>query len=303
MNFSDVFSQMLVILFVIAVGYGASRLGYLGGEVDRKLTKVLLNLSMPAMILASVLTGDHLPDTGVILSILWVDVIFYALSFAFAAILPRLLGGPVSQRGVWRFSLAFSNVAFIGYPVATALFGQEALFYTSLLALPFNLLSYTIGPVMLGGEARFSWRQLCSPCAVAAVIALVLALTKLPVPGVVTNALDFLGGMTIPLALALVGSLLADLPVRKMLGTPRIWGVAILRLLVLPVALFFILGALGTDPMVRNIATVQMAMPVAISGTLLSIQYGGDTDCMAQTTFLTTAAAMVTIPLLAVLLL
>ena len=54
---------------------------------------------------------------------------------------------------------------------------------------------------------------------------------------------------------------------------------------------------------VLGIAVSQMAMPVAVNGTLLSMEYGGDTECMAQITFLTTAASILTIPIVAVLLL
>ena len=45
MNFWDVFGEMLVILFAIAAGYAANRLGYLGGEADQKVSKLLLNIT------------------------------------------------------------------------------------------------------------------------------------------------------------------------------------------------------------------------------------------------------------------
>ena len=45
MNFWDVFGEMLVILFAIAAGYAANRLGYLGGEADQKVSKLLLNIN------------------------------------------------------------------------------------------------------------------------------------------------------------------------------------------------------------------------------------------------------------------
>ena len=79
MNFWDVFGEMLVILFAIAAGYGANRLGYLGGETDQKISKLLLNITMPAMIVAAVVTGEELPGLGTILSILEVGVVFYLL--------------------------------------------------------------------------------------------------------------------------------------------------------------------------------------------------------------------------------
>lgn len=118
---------MLVILFAIVAGFVARRLGYLGGETDQKLSKLLLNITMPAMILASVLTGDELPEVGVILSVLVVGAVFYILAFNFALAVPHFLAGTPEQKGVWRFALAFPNVGFIGYPVAVALFGESAL--------------------------------------------------------------------------------------------------------------------------------------------------------------------------------
>ena len=75
MNFWDVFGEMLVILFAIAAGYAANRLGYLGGEADQKVSKLLLNITMPAMIVAAVITGEELPELGTILSILEVGVV------------------------------------------------------------------------------------------------------------------------------------------------------------------------------------------------------------------------------------
>ena len=267
MNFWDVFGEMLVILFAIAAGYDANRLGYLGGEADQKVSKLLLNITMPAMIVAAVITGEELPELGTILSILEVGVVFYLLEAVFALVVPRFLPGTQGQKGVWRYALAFPNVGFIGYPVAVALFGDGALFYAAILALPFNLLSYSLGPLLLG------------------------------------EMLDFVGDITVPLSLLVVGSLLAGMSAGQVLRSPKLWLLTAIRLLLLPVALCLVLRALGIDSLVLGIAVTQMAMPVAVNGTLLSMEYGGDTECMAQITFLTTAASIVTIPIVAVLLL
>lgn len=303
MNFFDVLSEMLVILFAIVAGFAAKRLGYLGGETDQKISKLLLNITMPAMILASVITGDQLPELGVILSVLEVAAVFYVLSFAIALLVPRFLSGTPAQKSVWRYALSFPNVGFIGYPVAVALFGEGALFYAVVLALPFNLLSYSLGPLMLAGAARFRWQQLFSPCIVSSVAALVLALTRLRPPVLVGEMLDFVGSITVPLSLLVVGSFLADIPVGKVFHSPKLWFLSALRLLVMPAALWLILRTMNFDSLVLGIAVTQMAMPVAVNGTLLSMEYGGDTACMAQITFLTTLGSILTIPIIAAVLL
>lgn len=303
MNFFDVLGEMLVILFAIVAGFAARRLGWLGGETDQKLSKLLLNITMPAMILASVITGDELPEVSVILSVLEVGVAFYALALLFAYVVPRFLPGTPGQKGVWRYALAFPNVAFIGYPVAVALFGPQALFYAVILVMPFNLLSYSLGPLMLAGAGRFRWQQLLSPCIVASVAALVLALTRLRPPVLVGEMLSFVGDITVPLSLLMVGSFLADIPAGEVFRSGKLWVLAALRLLVLPVILWVILQAMGIQELVLGIAVTQMAMPVAVNGTLLSMEYGGDTTCMAQITFLTTLGSILTIPVIAALLL
>ena len=161
MNFWDVFGEMLVILFAIAAGYAANRLGYLGGETDQKVSKLLLNITMPAMIVAAVITGEELPELGTILSILEVGVVFYLLEAVFALVVPRFLPGTQGQKGVWRYALAFPNVGFIGYPVAVALFGDTVLCRHSGAALQSLVLQS--GPAAAGRGPPASAGSSCSP--------------------------------------------------------------------------------------------------------------------------------------------
>lgn len=299
MSFWDTLAEMLVLLFAMAAGFAANRLGILGGETDQKISRLLLCLTLPAMLVGSVCTGDALPETSVVLGTLGVAVVFYALEFAFVLAVPPLLGGTPGQRGVWRYTLAFPNVAFIGYPVVTALFGPEALFYAVILVMPFNLMTFTLGPLLLTGAKRFSLRQMLSPCVLASALALGLALLRLRPPEIVGEALNFVGSITVPLSLLFVGSLLAGIPLGRMLASPRLWILTAVRLLILPTVLCLLLRWMGTESLILGVAVIQMAMPAAMNGSLLCMEYGGDAECMAQITFVSTLASIVTIPILA----
>ena len=52
---------MMVILFAMAVGYGADRLGWLDPETDTKLSNLALNITIPSLVLSTVMTGEELP--------------------------------------------------------------------------------------------------------------------------------------------------------------------------------------------------------------------------------------------------
>jgi hypothetical protein len=297
MNFFDVLGEMLVILFAIVAGFVSKRLGYLGGETDQKLSKLLLNVTMPAMILASVLTGDELPEVGVILSVLEVGAVFYALSFAVALAVPRFLPGTPAQKGVWRTPSPSPMWAY-RLPVAVALFGRGL--FTPLSWRCRSMCSLQPGPLMLAGMARFRWEADAQP--------LHRGLSGRPEIGPERlRPRRWRGDAGLRGLLHRALSCWWWAPSGGYTGGP---GVSLAKcgcvrpaLLVLPVVLWAILRTMGTDDLVLGIAVTQIAMPVAVNGTLLSMEYGGDTTSMAQITFLTTLGSILTIPLLAALLL
>lgn len=302
MGFFDTLTKMLILLFAIAMGYLANRRGFLNEEINRKLTDLVLDITMPLMIVGSVVSGDTLPERSVILSTLKVAVIFYSLCIVVALVTAKVLGGTPGQRGVSRFALVFANMIFIGYPMVVAVFGQEALLYAVILALPYDILAYTVGVLMLGGKAGVDWKKLCSPCVIAAVLALILALCRVQLPAVAGELMNFVGNITGPLSLLVVGSVLAGLPIGRVFTDFRLWALTAVRLLVLPALLWLILRNMDLSPLVLGVAVLEIAMPAGVGGVMLSMKYNGDTKYMAQLVFFSTLLAMVTVPLVVSLL-
>ena len=301
MSFFTTFQEMVVILFAVAIGVLANRLGYINEEGNRKLSKLILNITIPALVIASVARQESLPEPNVIFSVLLVSAVFYLLEFVFAFVVPRLVGGTPEQRGVWRFLMCFPNIGFIGYPLVQALFGDEGFFYAVILALPFNILNFSMGPLLLSGTFRFSWRQFCTPSVLCSFIALVIALLDLRLPAMVGEMAGLVGDITVPLSLLVLGSMLAGMSIRSVLTSWRLWALSGIRLLVEPAALSGVLHLLGVDPLILGVAVAQMAMPAAVNGSMLCLEFGGDTEAMAQSIFLTTVLSILTIPIAAAL--
>ena len=209
---------------------------------------------------------------------------------------------------------AFANVGFIGYPVTQAIFGDEAIFYTCVFNLPFNFLAFSVGVVFIqksaalmrgedvsGVKAAISWKTLLTPCLVTSIIAIILAFTGIKAPAIIGDTCKMLGDITTPAALMVIGSSLADMPVKEMFSNGKIYLFAAFRLLILPMAVFFLYRMFVTDTLLLGVCVIISAMPVATNGTMLCLQYNADEKLMAQGTFITTLASLVTIPVLAML--
>ena len=301
MSFMATFSKMLMILFAISMGYLANRLKILDDGSNRKLTKLVLNITIPGLILSAVMTGEAQPEVNAVLSVWKMAAVYYAVELLALLVVPALLGGTDRQKGVWRFSLLFTNAIFIGYSVLGALYGERAVFYAVLLTLPVNALSFSVGPLMLGGSRRFSWKSLCTPSFLSSVLSLVIVLAGIQVPAYAGEVLGFVGDMTAPLSLLVLGSVLAGMPLGKVFAMPRIWALSLVRLVIMPVLLLVCLRPLGLDPVVLSTGVIIMATPAAVNGFMLAIEHDGDSECMAQTIFLSTLCSIVTIPLVATL--
>ena len=304
MDFLHIVTQMLMIFGIVLVGLASAKRNLWAGELDRKLSVFILNVSMPALILASVMGRDLVFEPSALLTLGLVAVVNYVILIGLACLIPQIWHVNRSRQGLARFMLAFGNVSFIGYPVCDAVFGPKAVFCASVLNIPFNLLIFTIGVSFInGGKARsaFSPKLVFSPCVVASLIAVSIALMGISVPEPVGQWFHLLGDLTTPCALLIIGSSLSHIPVRDMLGNRFAYAISLLRLIVLPLVVGVVLRLLGVENFVANVAVVLSAMPIATNGIMLCLQYGKDERVMTQGLFLSTLFSVVTIPLIAYL--
>lgn len=307
MDFTHVLERMLLIFGVVVTGFLAARRGLWPSGLDRPLSVFILGVTMPCLILASVADGNVGFSPAALTELLAVAAFTYVVLLGAAYGVSLLWRVGPERRGLQRFMLTFGNVSFIGYPVVDAIFGPRAVFCASVINIPFNLLIFTVGVRFVtasGGGRRepFTWRQLTTPCVTASVAALAVALLGIGIPRPAGEWLHLVGDMTTPASLLIIGSGLSRIRPRDMAGSPFVYGVAVLRLVGLPLAVASLLRLAGADPFMGRVAAVLTAMPVATNGMMFCLKYGVDERLMTQGLFLTTLLSVFTIPLVALVL-
>ena len=297
----NIVTQMIILLLLVVAGFVSNKCGLTGGDFDRRLSNFIINVSCPSLILSSVM-GDTVPDSRLIVPLLVTGFLTYLALFGVAWLLPRYFVRETYMRGMYSFMLMFGNVGFIGYPVVASIFGHQAVFYASLLNVPNTLFIFVVGTVfVLGGDGklRFSPCTLYCPAMVASYLSIaIVAFGWEQVPRVAAEPLRLLGGITVPGALLVIGSSMAHIGRHHVLGSPRTYVMAALRLLAIPVAVYMLSRAAGVDETVNRINTVLIGMPVASYGTMFCLKYGRDEGEMVRGTLITTILSVATIPLL-----
>jgi len=307
--------QVMVTLFVIVVlGYALNRLGYMNADFDKKLSSIVVDITCPMLILSSVM-GDTLPNSKLIMPLLCVGFLTYIILTAIAYSVPRLITKNAEDRGIIGFAMMFGNVGFIGYPVVASIFGDNAVFYAALLNMANTFFVFTVGVALIKGNSEqhennslaakffrtFNPKVLLSPGLIAAILSTIIVAFRWKIPEAFAVPVRMIGNVTVPASLLVIGSSMAQMPFRKIVGNRTAYISSVFRLSIIPLSIYFLFRAIGIDAIVNDINTVVIAMPVASFGTMFCLKMNRDVSLMTEMTFITTIASIITIPLITML--
>ncbi|MCH3949642.1 MAG: AEC family transporter [Acidaminococcus sp.] len=297
-----VLQQMIIFVIIMVVGAVARKHQILTPENQPQITKLVLNIAYPAIILSGV-TGDGPHMEGMELARAFgVIVAMLAILLICARILPKVMGFKKAEQGIVNVMFVFTNVGFMGVPMIDGIYGKDALIYMTVLLIPFNLLffSYVIQTIKGGGERTpFQWKSLVNPGMISCFLAIILYLSNLKVPYIIAAAVRMIGSMTGPLAMMLLGSFLLDSDWKQIINR-RIVVFTIIKMLILPIAVTLLLKQFVDNTYLLAVCMAALATPSGNVIPLLAALYNKEGyPVSVQGVAVTTGAAVVTMPVVA----
>ena len=298
-----------VIIFVLLAipGYLLVKSKVLKPNESGTLSKILTNLGMPALIFANTIsltfTADFLKSMLVVVALC--VVLHVAAYFVFG----RLCHGEKDKRAMMLFCIMFSNSGFIGIPLVSAVFpgNTQILAFVTVANIIMNITMFTLGVYMLTGDksAINIKKVIFSPVLLAFLAGVAVNLLGIvkAVPEVETYV-NHLKGVVTPLSMLVLGMKLAEVPLKRLFGSGRMYYVSFLRLVLYPVVAMAALLALrlipgmpiGADCVVGFF--VGVAMPTASLSSAFADRFGGDADSAVTYTLGNTIFSVLTIPVL-----
>ena len=310
-GFWNAISASLVLLMLMAVGYGMGQLGWIHGEEKRFLNRYMVNIAVPCTCVSGLLNNlDHdqlLAAGGLVLAAVCGIVVTLTLSVGLA----QLLRIPRRRWGVFVAMTGLSNVLFIGLPVCTQLFGEVCVPYVMLYYLANTTFLQSVGLMLIQYSGQragsgssvlgFFKSLLLKPPVLGVLAAILLLALDLRPPEVVMKFAGYIGSTVSPLALIYSGYILYEVGLkhlRLMRGLPTM---LVVRLAVSPVISLGICRLFGIEGLALQVFVVESALPVVSQVPVLAGAYGADEQYAATGACISTLCSVVTIPMLMLL--
>ena len=312
--------KILAMFLVMALGWFARWKGYLSENIGQTMSKLLVDLIFPALVFTQMLKtinlqvmceGWYLPFLGI--GIMVIAEIVGLVTFP-------LFSGK-ARRNTAIFLIAMPNWIYLPLPIVEGLFGAAGVRDILLYNVGFQVALWTIGIWTLRSampDIKSLKMLFLNPGLLATAAGVVLAIV-FPVGKIINadhpagifsigllvsagfQALDMIGSLTIPLSLLITGVHLGGLKMTDYLPTRKLTGVLVGRLILAPIVTVLVFETCSMFGLVigevsRLTGYLIAAMPVAISCSIVTERFSGETDLAAKSIFYSTLLSIVTVP-------
>lgn len=272
----------LLSLTVIAAGYLLKRIGFWGPGDGKTLTRVILNLTLPALILRTII-GIELDASYALLPV--ICVVWSAVIVGLALLLFRTR--PPAERALLAIGSVGYNIGLFAYPLVNAVWGVAGLQYLAMFDIGSAFtnfgISYTLAAVLSArAENRHSTLKatevlvlpLKSVPLVTYFVALALNLIGAELPRFLDNLLAIFADANQVLVLLLLGLFLSFVFDRRQVrDILSVFAIRYLLGLAAGLTLFFVLPF---EFLYRVIVLVAMILPASMAIVPFSVKFGLD---------------------------
>lgn len=275
---------ILIPTLMIVLGYVLKRIDVLNAQDSTTLSKIVVDVTMPALIFTKLSTAQISGD------MLILPVACFIISMACMLIAYIYCKGrSYSKVKTWTIMIAAAmmNTGFIGYPICLGVFGNAGFLRAIFCDLSTTILFVTFGILLIsqfGGSKNEIIKSGLSIIPLWAVIfGLIFNFAHIQYGYVLSNVLNYLGNATVPLIMISLGLTLNFREIKNYLSDSLV--VSVIRLGISPVLMFILLMALNVTGLNFNVGVLEAGMSTAMYTLVLSLTYGLDNKLMSSCIF------------------
>ena len=289
---------------MLGLGFAIQRLRPFSDETLAQVSHLVAYILLPFFLFFTTAQSGTVQSLRAAPQLVALGIGISLFNFGLATLFLRPCHVARTQRSAFRFASMLANTAFVGIPVCDALFGSVGVLYGVLYDFGISLVALTVGIWDLAGGGRANLRPIFfNPLLWGVAAGFAWALMGWDLPELVSRPFSALGDATLPLALLVTGSRLGNMRSPGLRWARQLGGLILLRLLISSLIAGIVLALIGWRSMTAQVAVLQNAMPVGLTTAIYAGAYGGDAEFAATATFWTTIIAVLSLPLITMLVL
>ena len=300
MDIMVVFQTMLKLFLLLVLGFVLFKCHIFDEYTNKKISALIVNVASPMLIISSI-AGVEGNDKSIVFLMIGAGILMYIGFIILGKIINRIFPFPKKDWPVYECMVVFANTGFMGYPVLLDVFGQEAVFYASLIHMAFNFFVYTYAIMCLtksdDSKFKLNFKQLLTPGIVLIFIGILIYLFDMQLPSVLMDTINSVGSLTAPLSMMMIGSSLAVYPIKDSFTDWRSYVFAFVRLMIVPFVTMIMCRLLHIDAYYANITIITNAMPVGSMVLMLATQYNANVKIVTKNIVVSTLLSVITIPI------
>jgi predicted permease len=299
-----ILGAVIPVFGVMALGVVIRKLNWLTEEADKSLMRVCVNILLPCLILDKSLGNPALsqPSNLILAPLIGFLLIGFGMFVAYWAKPLHGLNSHESRR-TFAVAVGMHNYGYVPLPLALLLFNQDqstaGVLFLHIIGV--EMAMWTLGVMLISGGAARDWRKLINAPLIAILLAVLLNALgwNVHVPQVVGTGMHWLGGCAIPMALILIGAIMADhIGDFHSAHGWRVMGAGVLlRLGLLPLVFLLMAKFVPMTTEHQRVLVLEAAMPTAVFPVILAKIYKGDPVTAMRAVLSTAVLSLVTIPL------
>lgn len=297
MEINTVITQIISLFLVALVGFYGGKKNIIDENFSNGLSKLLVEITTPFLVISS-FSISYGPDVAnnVIKSFIYSFAIFILTPLL---VKPLLIKVDKSKRNVLEFAMVFSNCGFMGFPVAQSVFGNEGVVYAAIFNMIFNIFVWTYGVMLFNNKSDIKGlkESLKNPGVVSSVIGLLIMIFSIKIPPILLNTTKMVGGLTTPISMLIIGSLLSRSELKKIIKDKSMYYGSMIKLILLPLILYWISLLFKENSMVLKTFILMQAMPAGALTTIFAENFNKNKEYSAFIVSFSSLLSVVTIPL------
>lgn len=308
MDFISLFSKFVTFIALMLVGYVGARRKVFAPAFAKSLSWLVINVFLSLTILNSVTSNSPELSGGQILNVLAMTSIAMLIGYVLAFIIVRIFKIRTDNTPVFQLLVSVPNTMFVGMPIVQSVYGSTAVLYCALSCIPFNVLLYTWGVLILrrgksaAGGAGIRLKDMLTTPLIFTLAALAVFALKLPLPTLVADLVSTGAAATVPTSMIVIGATLGGVKLSDAFRERRAYIISFFRLIAAPLLTWLILRMFTTDAVLLATCIIISACPCGVIVSAMSLQYDYDAEFSSKGVLVTTVLSMVTLPVLVMLL-